>query len=34
MQACGYESHADLNAACNVLWAGRAQRASVRAGRK
>jgi putative transposase len=30
--ACGYEAHADVNAACNVLWAGRAQRASARAG--
>ena len=30
--ACGYEAHADLNAACNILWAGRAQRASARAG--
>ncbi len=30
--ACGYESHADVNAACNVLWAGRAQRALARAG--
>ncbi|HUD69975.1 MAG TPA: transposase [Acidimicrobiales bacterium] len=25
--ACGYEAHADINAARNVLWAGRAQRA-------
>jgi putative transposase len=30
--ACGFEAHADINAACNVLWAGRAQRASSRAG--
>jgi putative transposase len=30
--ACGYEAHADVNAACNVLWAGRAQRACARAG--
>jgi putative transposase len=30
--ACGFEAHADINAACNVLWAGRAQRASARAG--
>jgi putative transposase len=30
--ACGHEAHADINAACNVLWAGRAQRASARAG--
>jgi putative transposase len=30
--ACGYQAHADLNAACNVLWAGRAQRALARAG--
>jgi putative transposase len=30
--ACGYETHADISAACNVLWAGRAQRASARAG--
>jgi putative transposase len=31
--ACGYQAHADVNAACNVLWAGRAQRtASARAG--
>ena len=29
--ACGFEAHADINAACNVLWAGRAQRASARA---
>jgi putative transposase len=25
--ACGFGAHADINAACNVLWAGRAQRA-------
>ena len=30
--ACGFEAHADINAACNVLWAGRAQRALARAG--
>jgi len=30
--ACGYEAHADVNAACNELWAGRAQRACARAG--
>ena len=30
--ACGYEAHADVNAACNVLRAGRAQRALARAG--
>ena len=30
--ACGFGAHADINAACNVLWAGRAQRASARAG--
>jgi putative transposase len=29
--ACGFEDHADVNAACNVLWAGRAQRAIARA---
>jgi putative transposase len=31
-KVCGYEAHADVNAACNILGAGRAQRASVRAG--
>jgi putative transposase len=30
--ACGYEAHADVNAARNVLWAGRALRALSRAG--
>jgi putative transposase len=30
--ACGCQAHADVNAACNVLWAGRAQRASARDG--
>jgi len=30
--ACGFRCHADVNAARNVLWAGRAQRASARAG--
>lgn len=29
---CGHRDHADLNAAKNVLWAGRAQRAFARAG--
>jgi putative transposase len=28
--ACGHRAHADVNAACNVLWAGRALRASAR----
>jgi putative transposase len=30
-QRCGHEDHADLSAACNILWTGRAQlaRASV-----
>jgi len=27
--ACGYEAQADLNAASNILWAGRAQRGLV-----
>jgi len=31
-QDCRYVAHADINAACNILWAGRAQRASARAG--
>ena len=31
-QRCGYVAHADINAACNILRAGRAQRASARAG--
>jgi putative transposase len=30
--ACGHRDHADVNAAKNVLWAGRAQRALARAG--
>ena len=30
--ACSHRDHADVNAARNVLWAGRAQRASARAG--
>jgi putative transposase len=30
--ACGHRDHADVNAARNILWAGRAQRASARAG--
>jgi putative transposase len=30
--ACGFAAHADINAARNVLWAGRAQRACARAG--
>ncbi len=29
---CGHGAHADVNAACNILRAGRAQRALVRAG--
>lgn len=29
---CGHRDHADVNAAKNVLWAGRAQRALARAG--
>jgi putative transposase len=31
-QACGHKAHADVNAAINILWAGRARRASARAG--
>jgi putative transposase len=31
-QACGHQAHADVNAAINILWAGRAQRASARGG--
>jgi len=31
-QACSHQAHADVNAAINILWAGRAQRASARAG--
>lgn len=30
--SCGYVAHADTNAACNILEAGRASRASARAG--
>jgi putative transposase len=30
--ACGHHDHADLNAACNILRAGRAQQASACAG--
>lgn len=29
---CGHDAHADINAACNILGAGRALRASARAG--
>jgi putative transposase len=32
--SCGHEDHADRNAARNILWAGRAQRALARAGSK
>lgn len=32
--ACGHEAHADVNAARNILRAGRAQRASARVGSK
>ena len=31
-QACDLHAHADVNAAANILWAGRARRASARAG--
>ena len=31
-QGCGYPAHADVNAATNILRAGRARRASARAG--
>jgi putative transposase len=31
-QACGHEAHADINAAMNILWAGRAQQAPACAG--
>jgi putative transposase len=31
-QSCGFVCHADINAACNILRAGRARRASARAG--
>jgi putative transposase len=31
-QACGHEAHADVNAATNILRAGRARRAPARAG--
>jgi putative transposase len=31
-QACGHQAHADVNAAINILRAGRAQRASARGG--
>jgi putative transposase len=30
--ACGHDAHADVNAARNILWAGKALRASARAG--
>jgi len=30
--ACRHDAHADVNAAKNILWAGRALRASARAG--
>ena len=33
-QGCGYVVTADINAACNIRWAGRAQRACARAGSK
>ena len=31
-QGCGYVATADINAACNIRWAGWAQRACARAG--
>ena len=31
---CGYVAHADVNAAYNILWADRAQRACARVGSK
>jgi putative transposase len=33
-QSCGHQAHADINAACNILRAGRARRASARAASK
>jgi putative transposase len=33
-QRCGHEDHADVNAARNILWAGRAHRGLSRAGSK
>jgi putative transposase len=31
-QSCGHEAHADINAAMNIFWAGRAQQAPACAG--